>query len=265
MALPLESKTALVTGASKGVGKGIALELARCGCDVAVNYHSDRDGAEATVAEIARAWAARAFAVQADVGKAADVDRMFAEVAARFPRLDILVNNAGTQVWKPLLELEEDEWDRVIDTNLKGCFLCTQRAARRMKEQGGGRIVNIGSGCNKTPFPNLVSYTASKGGIEMFTKVAAMELGRYGIAVNCVAPGAIEIERTKLEAADYARHMGGADAAGARRAAAGRGARGGVLRGRGRELRHGADVMGGRRPVHASELAVSGRSVAPGR
>lgn len=203
MALPLESKTALVTGASKGVGKGIALELARCGCDVAVNYNSDRAGAEATVAEIA-SLGRGAFAVQADVGKSADVDRMFAEIAARFPRLDILVNNAGMQVWKPLLDLEEAEWDRVIATNLKGCFLCTQRAARYMRENGGGRIVNIGSGCNKTPFPNLVSYTASKGGIEMFTKVAAMELGRYGIAVNCVAPGAIEVERTQLEAPDYA-------------------------------------------------------------
>jgi NAD(P)-dependent dehydrogenase (short-subunit alcohol dehydrogenase family) len=202
MPLPLESKAALVTGASKGVGKGIALELARCGCDVAVNYHSDRQGAEATAAEIA-AMGRVAFPVQADVGIAADVDRMFTEVAARFPQVDILVNNAGTQVWKALLDLEEAEWDRVIATNLKGCFLCTQRAARWMKERGGGRIVNIGSGCNKTPFPNLVSYTASKGGIEMFTKVAAMELGRYRIAVNCVAPGAIEIERTKLEADDY--------------------------------------------------------------
>jgi NAD(P)-dependent dehydrogenase (short-subunit alcohol dehydrogenase family) len=164
--LPLESKTALVTGASKGVGKGIALELARGGCDVAVNYHSDRAGAEATTAEIA-AMGRTAFPVHADVGNAADVDRMFDEVASRFPRLDILVNNSGTQVWKALLDLTEEEWDRVIDTNLKGCFLCTQRAARRMKENGGGRIVNIGSGCNKTPFPNLVSYTASKGGIEM--------------------------------------------------------------------------------------------------
>ena len=199
----LESKTALVTGASKGVGKGIALELARDGCAVAVNYHSDRAGADATVAEI-QAMGRDAFPVQANVAIAAEVDRMFEEVAVRFRRLDILVNNAGTQVWKPLLELEEEEWDRVIDTNLKGTFLCTQRAARRMKANGGGRIVNIGSGCNKAPFPNLVSYTASKGGMEMFTKVAAMELGRHNITVNCVAPGAIEIERTKLEAADYA-------------------------------------------------------------
>ncbi|MBZ5724110.1 MAG: SDR family oxidoreductase [Acidobacteriia bacterium] len=203
MALPLESKTALVTGASKGIGQGIALELARAGADVAVNYRSDRAGAEATAAAIS-ALGRKSFAVAADVGGSAAVDRMFGELGERFPRLDILVNNAGTQVWKPLLELEESEWDRVIATNLKGCFLCTQRAARRMKQSGGGRIVNIGSGCNKAPFPNLVAYTASKGGIEMLTKVAAMELGKHGITVNCVAPGAIEIERTRRETGDYA-------------------------------------------------------------
>jgi NAD(P)-dependent dehydrogenase (short-subunit alcohol dehydrogenase family) len=203
MPLPLESKVALVTGASKGVGKGIALELARAGASIAVNYNSDAAGAEATVAEI-QAMGRDAIAVQASVASGEDVDRLFAEVLARFSRLDILVNNAGTQVWKPLLDLEESEWDHVIDTNLKGCFLCTQRAGRIMRAQGGGRIVNIGSGCNKVAFPNLVSYTASKGGIEMFTRVAAVELGKYQIAVNCVAPGAIEIERTKLETGDYA-------------------------------------------------------------
>ncbi len=202
MPLPLEFRTALVTGASKGVGKGIALELARSGCGVAVNYNTDAAGAEAAVGEI-RALGREAFAVQANVGRAADVDRMFAEVLARFPRLDVLVNNAGVQTWKPLLELEEAEWDRTLDTNLKGSFLCTQRAARHMKEHGGGRIVNIGSGCNKVPFPNLVDYTASKGGLEMLTRVAATELGKYHITVNCVAPGAIEIERTQHETGDY--------------------------------------------------------------
>jgi NAD(P)-dependent dehydrogenase (short-subunit alcohol dehydrogenase family) len=195
-------KTALVTGASKGVGKGIALELARAGCDVAVNYNSDASGADSTVREI-ESIGRNAFAVQGNVGRSADVARMFDEVFSRFPRLDILVNNAGVQTWKPLLELQEDEWDRVLDTNLKGCFLCTQRAALHMKDAGGGIIFTIGSGCNKLAFPNLVDYTASKGGIEQFTKVAAVELGKYGIRVNCVAPGAIEIERTKQEAGDY--------------------------------------------------------------
>src|SRR5262245_21583480 len=202
MPLPLESRVALITGASKGIGKGIALELARNGCDIVVADLDAAAGAR-TTAEI-EALGRKVMFVSADVGVRADFDRMVADTVSRFGRLDILVNNAGTQVWKPLLELTEDEWDRVIDTNLKGCFLCTQRAARLMKEQGSGRIVNIGSGCNKYAFPNLVSYTASKGGIEMFTKVAALELGKYKIAVNCVAPGAIEVERTKLEAADYA-------------------------------------------------------------
>lgn len=201
--MDLSGKVALVTGASKGIGKAIALEIGRAGARVAVNYHSDAAGADAVVAELAK-LGADGLAVRADVGVAAEVDPMFDAVLGRWGRLDILVNNAGVQTWKPLLELEEQEWDRVIDTNLKGCFLCTQRAARIMKELGGGRIVNIGSGCNKVAFPNLVDYTASKGGIEMFTKVAAAELGQYGITVNCAAPGAIEIERTKNEAGDYA-------------------------------------------------------------
>src|SRR5262249_34457429 len=105
--------------------------------------------------------------------------------------------------WAPLLELREEDWDRDIATNLKGCFLCTQAAARRMKDHGGA-IINIGSGCNKVPFPRLVSYTASKGGIEMVTKSAAGELAPYGIRVNCVAPGAILVERTEREGGDFA-------------------------------------------------------------
>jgi len=199
----LSNKIALVTGASKGIGKGIALELARRGCDVALNFHSDHEGAERAAAEI-RDLGRKAIVAGANVGAADQVDRMFDIVLQQFGRVDILVNNAGVQTWKALLDLEELEWDRVLSTNLKGCFLCTQRAARGMKERGYGRIVNIGSGCNKVAFPHLVDYTASKGGIEMFTKVAAAELGRHGITVNCVAPGAIEIERTRLEAGDYA-------------------------------------------------------------
>lgn len=199
----LKGKAALVTGAAKGVGRGIALELAREGCDVAVNDFSDSAGAEATAAEI-RSAGRHSFAVLADVGAASEVDRMFETVLGRFPRLDILVNNAGIQTWNALLDLEERDWDRVIATNLKGCFLCTQRAARHMNAAGGGRIVNIGSGSNKVAFPKLVDYTASRGGIEMFTKVAAVELGPYRINVNCVAPGAIETERTKTELQDFA-------------------------------------------------------------
>src|ERR1700730_2964628 len=198
----LPSKTALVTGAAKGIGKGIALELATQGCDVAINDYADSAGAEAPASEI-RALGRRSMVVLANVGDTAEVDGMFQAVFKQFPRLDILVNNAGVQTWKALLDLEEREWDRTISTNLKGCFLCTQRAARHMKEKEGGRIINIGSGCNKVAFPKLVDYTASRGGIEMFTKVAAVELGPHRITVNCVAPGAISTERTARESPNY--------------------------------------------------------------
>jgi NAD(P)-dependent dehydrogenase (short-subunit alcohol dehydrogenase family) len=207
MGLELEGKRALVTGASKGVGRGIALELARAGARVAVNYNSDQQGADETAAAIVE-LGGEAFTVQGNVSRAGDVSRMIEIAVERMGALDILVNNAGVQTWKPLLELSEAEWDHVLGINLKGAFLCTQRAALSMKDTGGGSIINIGSGSNKWPFPNLVDYSASKGGLENFTKVAAVELGKFKIRVNCVAPGAIEIERTKQEAGDYAATWG---------------------------------------------------------
>lgn len=198
------SQTALVTGASRGIGKEIALELARHGYRVAVNYYNDpQSTVDATMSEI-RALNPDSLLVQADIRSSSQVAAMFQKVTTAFGRLDLLVNNAGVQTWKPLLDVSEEEWDLVIDTNLKGCFLCTQQAARIMKDHGGGSIVNLGSGCNKLAFPSLVAYTASKGGIEMFTKEAAIELGQYGIRVNCLAPGSIESERTRQEDPDYA-------------------------------------------------------------
>src|SRR5262249_35006024 len=143
--------------------------------------------------------------MQADVGDGAEVVAMFGKIRQQIGRLDLLVNNAGVQTWSPLLELSEADWDRTIRTNLKGCFLCTQQAGRMMRDRGsGGAIINIGSGANKAPFPNLGDYCASKGGIETLTRVAAVELGPLGIRVNCVAPGTIEIERTRRESPDYA-------------------------------------------------------------
>ncbi|TWU12436.1 3-oxoacyl-[acyl-carrier-protein] reductase FabG [Symmachiella macrocystis] len=197
-----DRKIALVTGASKGVGRGIAVGLARDGWDVAVNFNGDRNGAAATAAAISE-LGRQAWVLQGDIGYRDQVESMFAELEAAAGTLDLLVNNAGVQTWAPLLELTEEDFDRTIRTNLKGTFLCTQAAARHMKDSGGGGIINIGSGANKTPFPNLVDYSASKGGIENLTRVSAVELGPHGIRVNCVAPGAIEIERTKLESGDY--------------------------------------------------------------
>lgn len=194
---------ALVTGAAQGVGKGVAIELGKAGWAVAVNFRTDPNIAQQTVRAISE-HGGEAFAIKADIRSSAQVSRMFSSLRKRFDRLDLLVNNAGTQTWAPLLELKEADWDRDIATNLKGTFLCLQAAARWMGETGGGSIVNIGSGCNKVPFPRLVSYSASKGGIDMLTKVAAIELGRYGVRVNCVAPGAILIDRTKKEDPRYA-------------------------------------------------------------
>jgi NAD(P)-dependent dehydrogenase (short-subunit alcohol dehydrogenase family) len=202
LASTLRGRAALVTGGGRGIGRAIALELGRAGADVAVNYYVEPERAEATAADIT-ALGVRGMAVAGDVGDAADAQRMIDEVVTRFGRIDILVNNAGTQTWTPFLEVTEREWDLVIRTNLKGCFLCTQAAARHMRSTGGA-IVNIGSGCNKVPFPGLVAYTASKGGIEMLTKVAAVELAPYRIRVNCVAPGAVEVDRTRMEIDDYA-------------------------------------------------------------
>ena len=208
----MQRQTALVTGASRGIGKEIALELARNGYRVAVNYYNDPSAVvDATIAEIRAVQAPEqdsvqenVLPIQADIRSSSQVAAMFERVIAEFGRLDLLVNNAGVQTWKHLLDVTEEEWDLVVDTNLKGCFLCTQQAARYMKDHGGGSIVNLGSGCNKLAFPSLVAYTASKGGIEMFTKEAAVELGPYGIRVNCLAPGSIESERTQQEDPDYA-------------------------------------------------------------
>lgn len=202
----------LVTGANSGIGKEIASHLARSGYDVAINYKIDAPAAEALAQEL-RAHGGRSISVYADVSVGADVDTMFRTVLADFGKLDALVNNAAVQVWEPLLEVAEADWDRVLATNLRGCFLCTQRAARHMidrfavidkKDRRSGAIVNLGSGSNKVPFPNLSSYTASKGAIEMFTKSSAVELGPFGIRVNCVAPGAIDTDRTRAELPDFA-------------------------------------------------------------
>src|SRR3970040_820248 len=149
----LSGQSALVTGGGRGVGKGIALALARAGCRVAVNYRRGEAQARQTVEE-SRQLGSDAFAVRADVGKAADVATMFDEVLGTFGSLNALVNNAGVQTWKPLLEVSEADWDEVIDTNLKGCFLCTKAAASHMREHGGGSIVHIGSRSHKTPFPS---------------------------------------------------------------------------------------------------------------
>ncbi len=248
----LSGRVALVTGGGRGIGREIALELARAGADVAVNYHDEPDRARATAADI-EALGVRAMAVAADVGDAAAVHRMVEEVTAAFGSLDILVNNAGVQTWTPFLDVTESEWDLVIRTNLKGCFLCTQTAARAMSR--GGVVVNIGSGCNKVPFPGLVAYTASKGGIEMLTKVAAVELAPQKIRVNCVAPGRGRDRTDPARSRRLRRHVGSGHTARPRRPARGRRANRALPGERRQRLHHRPDHLGRRRAVHAAAVA----------
>lgn len=199
------SKLAIVTGGSTGIGRHLVSAFSKAGFAVAFSFRGDEASADELVSEI-KAGGGRAAGFACDVGIGSEVAAFFEQVmhwAGVAP--DVLVNNAGIQTWAPLLDLEEDAWDNVIRTNLKGCFLNTKAAARLMIDNGKhGSIINIGSGCNKLAFAGLVDYTASKGGIEQFTKVSAVELGPYGIRVNCVAPGAIMTERTSHEAKDYA-------------------------------------------------------------
>ncbi len=198
------NRLAVVTGGSTGIGRCLVKAFASSGYSVAFSYLATGAAATDVVHEVEEEGG-HALGLECDVGLAKEVNAFFERVTSWFGAApDVLVNNAGVQTWSSLLELDEASWDRVISTNLKGCFLNTQVAARLMiAENKKGAIVNIGSGCNKLAFPKLVDYTASKGGIEQFTKVSAAELGPYGITVNCIAPGAIVTERTLEEAPDY--------------------------------------------------------------
>jgi NAD(P)-dependent dehydrogenase (short-subunit alcohol dehydrogenase family) len=201
-------KIVAITGGSSGIGTEMAQYFASRGWDVAITYAGNAAGAETTIAAI-EAQGQRGFMMQCDVGYKTQVDDFLDQLTAELGLPDLLVNNAGVQTWAPFLELQEEDWDRTIRTNLKGYFLCTQKYARLCVENNRpGNVVMIGSGCNKVPFPRLVDYSASKGGIENLTQVAAIELGEHRIRVNCVAPGAIEIERTRLEAPEYATTWG---------------------------------------------------------
>lgn len=196
---------AVVTAGASAIGRPLVLALAGAGHDVALTHLGSAEAAARVVAEV-EALGRRCLAVEVDAGDEVAVPAFHARAAdwaGAAPA--ILVNNAGIQSWAGLMELRVEQWDAVMRTNLRGTFLNTQAAARLMiAGRVAGSIVNLGSGCNKWAFPRLVDYTASKGGIEQFTKVAASELGPHGIRVNCVAPGAIATERTAAEAGDYA-------------------------------------------------------------
>jgi NAD(P)-dependent dehydrogenase (short-subunit alcohol dehydrogenase family) len=193
----LEGKVAIVTGAGSGIGRGIAERFAQEGAQVVVN---DVDGAAA--AEVANAIGA--LAITADVSSAADVERLFAQTIEQLGGVHALVNNAGLiDVERHFLDADEAWWDRVLAVNLKGQFLCAHRAAQWMARNGGGAIVNLSSGGARAAHRGMVAYDASKGGVEAMTRAMALDLGPYGIRVNAIAPGSIDVRGfTPEEAAE---------------------------------------------------------------
>jgi len=191
------TKLALVTAGNSAIGQHLVRALLAGGYHVAYTHLPGESAPQDTPNS-------RAFA--SDAADEAQVAAFHAQAAAwAGVAPSVMVCNAGVQTWSPLVDLRVEDWDRVMATNLRGLFLNTKAAARAMIAAGiGGNIITLGSGCNKHAFPRLVDYTTSKGGVEQFTKVAAVELGPHGIRVNCIAPGAIETDRTKAEAPDYA-------------------------------------------------------------
>lgn len=191
----LTGKVAIVTGASKGIGAGIAKALGKAGAAVVVNYASSKDGADRVVKEIAQNGG-KSIAVQGDVAKASDVKRLFEETKKTFGTLDILVNNAGVYDFVPLESVTEEEFHREFNTNVLGLILATREAVKYFGAEGGS-VINVGSVVSTMAPPNTVLYTATKGAVDAVTRVLANELGPRKIRVNSINPGGVETEGTR--------------------------------------------------------------------
>lgn len=192
----LNGQTALVTGGSRGIGRAIALALAEQGVKVAVNYSGSLQAAEETVARI-QELGSEGIALQGNVGNSEQAENLVKEVINTWGKIDILVNNAGITRDNLIMRMKEEEFDQVIETNLKGVFNCLKAATRPMMKQRYGRIINISSVVGVTGNPGQVNYTAAKAGVIGMTKSAARELSSRGITVNCIAPGFIDTDMTR--------------------------------------------------------------------
>lgn len=198
----LKNKVAIITGAGTGIGYGLALGLAKEGAKIVAHYCNSKKGAEEVVEKIKKTGR-EAVAIRADVSKTDSVDRLIKKTIKTFGKIDVLINNAGIALWKPFFEITEEIWDKTIDTNLKGTFICSQRAAMEMVKTGGGKIINITSTGGYAGLQYLSAYCASKGGITLLTKEMAMELAPYKINVNAIGPGAIEVKRNLRNDPNY--------------------------------------------------------------
>jgi glucose 1-dehydrogenase len=188
----LQGTRVLVTGSSKGIGRGVAIRMAQEGADVVINYNSDPGGADDAVAEI-RAMGRQSVALKGNVGAVADVRALVAESAKALGGLDVIVNNAGIERHAPFWDVTEGDFDAVLNVNLKGVFFATQAFVRHCRAANQpGKVVNISSVHEDLAFPNFAAYCAAKGGLRMLTRTLAVELGPLGITINNIAPGAIE-------------------------------------------------------------------------
>ncbi|MDY6938921.1 MAG: 3-oxoacyl-[acyl-carrier-protein] reductase [Cyanobacteriota bacterium] len=197
----LKNKVAIVTGASRGIGRATALALAAEGANIAVNYARSSDAAEKAVAEITE-MGGSAIALQADVSQAEDVDRLVGGAIEKWGRVDVLVNNAGITRDTLLLRMKPKDWQAVIDLNLTGVFLCTRAVAKGMLKQRSGRIINIASVSGQMGLPGQANYSAAKAGVIGFTKTIAKELASRGVTANAIAPGFISTDMTEDLKAD---------------------------------------------------------------
>ena len=187
----LQGKVAIVTGSSRGIGSAIAQRLSDDGATIVVNYAGRADKAAEVVAQI-EAKGGSAIALQADISKTADIQRLFDQTLERFGKVDILVNNAGTIFYKLITDVTEEDFDKIFAINVKGTYFACQQAAKRMSD--GGRIINLSSSTTNLMLPTYSAYVATKGAVEQITRVLAKELGGRGITVNVVSPGATNTE-----------------------------------------------------------------------
>ncbi|RKD24168.1 3-oxoacyl-[acyl-carrier-protein] reductase [Ammoniphilus oxalaticus] len=191
----LKDKVAVVTGASRGIGRAIALSLAKAGADIVVNYAGSEQAAREVAAEVEK-LGRRALVIQADVADAQQVDQMVQQTLDAFEKIDILVNNAGVTRDNLLMRMKDEEWDEVISTNLKGVYHCTKAVTRPMMRKRAGRIINIASVVASLGNAGQANYVAAKAGVIGLTKAVAREVATRGITVNAVAPGFIETDMT---------------------------------------------------------------------
>ena len=203
--ITLKNKNVLVTGGSRGIGAGICAAMASCGANIMINYHQHKENAEQLAEKLQQDYNVKTFSFQADIANEAEIMNMFKLIDTSVGSIDVLVNNAGCETVEHAVDLPLDEWDRIFNVNLRGAFICSQEAGKRMIKQKHGVIINISSIHDKVPRKGLVHYCSAKAGMNMMTKCLALELAAYNIRVVAVSPGAIETEMNRKEIDKFGR------------------------------------------------------------